>query len=306
MAIVPAAPPQRVPVYSAFDYVTVDAARRRVYAAHGGSRAVLIVDADAGTVLANVRVGAAHGVAVDPLTGHVYVGTSEGNIVDVDPETKKVVRTVSVPGSVDAVAYDAERGRIYADEDDGTRLWVIDVRTFALAATIVLPGHKPEYLAIDPQTHEIYQNIADEDQVAIVDPDAGRVRTTFQTPEVSNNHPLQFDPAFGQIAVAGNGVLAVYDRAGVPIGHAAVPAGIDQCDLDRGTHLLACAGNGTLSVVALTAGAAPRLLGTLAVAPGLHTVAVDPTTHDMWAVWSRPDGGGDFVQRFHWMPERPS
>ena len=121
MAIVPAAPPQPVPVYSAFDYVTVDATRRRVYAAHGGSRALLIVDADAGTVLANVRVGVSHGVAVDPLSGHVYVGTSEGNVVDVDPETKTIVRTVAVGGKVDAIAYDAELGRIYADEDDGTR-----------------------------------------------------------------------------------------------------------------------------------------------------------------------------------------
>ena len=132
------------------------------------------------------------------------------------------------------------------------------------------------------------------------------MRTIFKTPEVSDNHPLQFDAAFGEIAVAGKGVLAVYDRAGVPIGHIAVPAGIDQCDLDPGTHLLACAGNGTLSVVGLAAGAAPRLLGTLAVGPGLHTVAIDPKTHDIWAVWAHPDGTGDFVQRFHWVPERPS
>jgi hypothetical protein len=201
-------------------------------------------------------------------------------------------------------------GRIYADEDNGTKLWVIDVRSFTLIATIGLPGHRPEFLAVDPQTHEVYQNIEDEAEVAIVDPKAGQVRTVFKTPDLAENHPLQIDPAFGQIVVAGNvaggGVLAVYDRAGLPIGHISVPAGMDQCDLDSGTHLLACAGNGTLSVIALVRGAAPRLLGTLMVTPGIHTVAIDPKTHDLWAVWSRPDGTGDFVQRFHWMPERPS
>jgi len=38
MPFVPVIPPQPVPVYSGFDYVTVDAQRRRVYAAHTGSR----------------------------------------------------------------------------------------------------------------------------------------------------------------------------------------------------------------------------------------------------------------------------
>ena len=45
-----ALPPQPVPVFSGFDYVTIDAQRRRVYAAHGGSKALLIVDADSGKV----------------------------------------------------------------------------------------------------------------------------------------------------------------------------------------------------------------------------------------------------------------
>src|SRR6202020_1506396 len=67
--LIPALPPQAVPVYSGFDYVTVDPQRRRVYAAHTGSRALLIVDADSGKVLGQVRVGPLHGVAVDPADG---------------------------------------------------------------------------------------------------------------------------------------------------------------------------------------------------------------------------------------------
>jgi hypothetical protein len=90
------------------------------------------------------------------------------------------------------------------------------------------------------------------------------------------------------------------------VGHLSVPAGIDQCDLDRGTHALACGGNGAITLVQLVAGAAPRLLGTLTVAPGLHTLASDAKTHDIWAVWSRPDGSGDFVQRFRWEPVKSS
>ena len=62
------APPQPVPIYSGFDYLTVDAQRRRVYAAHTESNALLIVDADSGNVLGQVKVGNLHGVAVDPAS----------------------------------------------------------------------------------------------------------------------------------------------------------------------------------------------------------------------------------------------
>lgn len=297
--IVPVAPPQPVPIFSGFDYVTVDAQRRRVYAAHGGARTLLIVDADSGAIVANVRVGSAHGVAFDPLAGHVFVGTAEGNVLDVDPLAKKVVRSVAVGGPVDAIAYDATLGRIYADEDNGTRLWVIDVRTFKVLATITLPGHKPEYLAIDPETHDVYQNISDTAEIAIVDSKTLRVRRSFKTPELTANHPLQFDPAFGQIVAAGeNGVLAVYDRGGTKLAQMDVPKGIDQCDLDPGTHMLACASRGTILLYQLAKDGPPTLLDTLTAAAGIHTLAIDAKSHDIWTVWASPDGRGDFVQRF--------
>ncbi|MBV9737882.1 MAG: hypothetical protein JO177_06895, partial [Candidatus Eremiobacteraeota bacterium] len=86
MPIVPVDQPQHVPVIGGFDYVTVDAAHRRVYAAHGGSRSLLVVDADSGKILGQVRVGPMSGVAVDPVTGHVFTGNGTWrNLSEVDP-----------------------------------------------------------------------------------------------------------------------------------------------------------------------------------------------------------------------------
>ena len=104
MSITAAAPPQQVPVFGGFDYVTVDAVHRRVYAAHGGSQALLIVDADTGK-MSQVRVGPMHGVAFDPASGHVFTGNGDDkSISEVDPETKKVLRSVDLPGLIDAIA----------------------------------------------------------------------------------------------------------------------------------------------------------------------------------------------------------
>jgi hypothetical protein len=300
--LTPALPPQPVPVFSGFDYVTIDAQRRRVYAAHGGSKALLIVDADSGKVIGQVRVGPMAGSAVDPVNGHVFTGNGEGNSVsEVDPVSMTVLRTLDMSGPVDAITYDPANGRIYADEDDGTHLFVIDAKTFKLVKSIVLPGHKPEFLTIDPQSHEVYQNIDDLSEVAVIDPDTLTVKRTIATPEIKANHPLQYDPDLHQLVVGGTsgttGIMSAYTRAGKKIGSIAT-AKFDQCNLDRSQHVLACAGGGGITRIQLEADAAPAIIDTTAINGGVHTTAIDPTTHAVFTVWSNRDGSGDFVQKF--------
>ncbi len=288
-------PPQAVPVFSGFDYVTVDAQRRRVYAAHSGSRALLIVDADTGSVVGQVRVGATHGVAVDPANGHVYVGDDE-EVSEIDPVAMKVLNRLAVGGAVDAIAYDPGNGRIYADEDDGTKVWVVDAKTFKLVKTIAIPGHKPEYLALNPKTHELYQNIDSDSEIAVIDPASMSVSRTIPTPEIKHNHPLQYDPGYDQIVVAGGGVMSAYSPQGAKLGQ--LPVGrFDQCDLDPTQHVLACAGDGGVTRFTLHRGGTPTLLDKVAVDPGVHTNAIDSKTHAVFAVWGDRDGKGDFVQK---------
>jgi DNA-binding beta-propeller fold protein YncE len=294
-----ATPPQPVPIFSGFDYVTVDAQRRRVYAAHGGSKALLIADADTGKVLGQVRVGPMAGSAIDPATGHVFTGNGEDmSVSEVDPVAKTVLRSVDVTGPVDAIAYDPTFHRIYADEDDGTHVFVIDATTMKLVKTISIPGHKPEYLAIDPKTHEVYQNISNLGEIAVIDPATLAVSRTFPTPELTGNHPLQYDDAFGQIVVGGtNGVMSAYTPAGKKLGSLTVPR-FDQCDLDPTQHVIACAGSGGITRLQLHEGAAPTIVDTTPVDAGVHTTAIDPTTHAVYTVWSNRDGSGDYFQMF--------
>jgi len=297
--MMPVAPPQPVPIFSGFDYVTVDAPRRRVYAAHTGSHALLVVDSDTGKVLGQVEVGTLHGVAVDPATGHVFTGNgTEKTVSEVDPVALTELRIADVPGAVDAIAFDPANGHIYADEDDGTHLYVIDAKTMKLIASVALPGHKPEYLSVDPKTHDVYQNISDLHEVAVIDPVALKVSRTFPTPEIQANHPLQYDPAYGHIIVGGkNGTLAAYDTSGKLVGKLAIPQpGVDQCDLDRTSHLLACAGSGTIGIYRDNENGAPAFVTSVTVPKGAHTVAIDPKTGNVWTVYAEPEG--DFVAGF--------
>lgn len=294
--LVPVAPPAQVEKLSGFDYMTADAARDRIYAAHTGSRALLVVNSTSGAVLGQVEVGPMHGVAVDPDSGHVYTGDGESRTVsEVDPVSLKVLRTADVDGKVDAMLYDPGLHRLYADEDDGTRMFVVDSAAMKEIATIPLPGHKPEYLAIDPETHDVYQNIDDLGEVVVIDPTKLAVVRTFRTPEIKHNHPLLYDAAYHVLVIGGkNGVLASYTRDGKLLATAPVPAGVDQCDLDATRHRIACAGSDKVIVLDLAADGA-LTVEAQADAAGVHTVTFDAKTGNVWIVWA--GAKGDFVQQ---------
>jgi hypothetical protein len=302
MHFVPISPPAQVQVFGGFDYVATDADRRRVFAAHTGSQALMIVNGDTGALIGQVRVGPMHGVAVDPATGDVFTGDGEARTVsEVDPVALKVVASADVDGKVDAIAYDPSLHRVYADEDDGTRMFVVDTQSMKQIATIQLPGHKPEYPAIDPSTHLVYQNIDDLAEIAVIDPQQLKVVRTIPTPDIKHDHPLLFDSAYGILITGGkNSLAASYDRDGKLLAITPVPAGIDQCALDSSTHRFACAGSGTLSVMQLSANGQFTPLAILDVPTGVHTLAFDAKTGHLWIVWSETKG--DFYQELALAP----
>jgi len=295
MPLLPMAPPQPVAIYSGFDYVTVDDARARVYAAHTGSGSILVVNASTGREIGQVGTGTPHGVAVDPQSGHVYTGDGvDRTMSEVDPVSLKVVNSVDVDGPVDAVAYDPVLHRIYGDEDDGTRIFVIDAKSFKQVGTVHLPGHKPEYLAIDPASHRIYQNIANLSEYVVIDPTTLKVTQTVKTPELVNNHPLQYDPALKHLYVGGkNGVMSTYDLSGKKLTQASFAGGVDQCSLDTERHTLYCAGDATLTAFH-DGGAGMTVVATRGVDKDVHTVGVGQKTGAIWIVWAAKTG--DFVQ----------
>lgn len=298
MHVLPAAPPQAVPIESGFDYVVADSARRRIYAAHTGSTDLLIVNSDTGRVLGQVSVGPVQGLAVDPVTGHVFTGDGiQRTVSEVDPKTQKVLRTVDVEGNLDAVAYDPANHHIYADEDNGTRIFVIDAKTMKHIATVTIPGHKPEYLAVDPETHDVYQNIDRLHEIAVVDGTTLRVKKIIPTPALRLNHPLLYDDGYKHIIAGGeNRMLATYDRSGAQLGTVRIGTRMDQCGLDYASHRIVCAGDRKITVVDQSPSGALKIVGTDKIPDGAYTLAIDQKTGRVWIVWSEPKG--DFVQQF--------
>ena len=303
MPLIAAAPPQQLATAGGFDFVTVDSARQRAYAAHTGGSQLLVVDTETGKVLGLVTVGHTHGVAVDPQSGHVYTGVSEKAVSEVDPVSLREVNRVAVDGPVDAIAYDSQLHRVYADEDDGKRIFVIDTKTFKQIGAVTIP-EGPEYIQINPTTHEVYQNISLSSQIAVIDPTTLTVKRTIATPGIKYNHPLQYDAGFNQLWVLGeNNELSIYSTAGKLLHTIAFPTKVDQCDLDQTRHVLACGGEGQLTLVKYDGKNDPVVIAQTAIAKGVHTLAIDPRTGKIWIVWADDQNGERaFVQPFIYSP----
>jgi DNA-binding beta-propeller fold protein YncE len=300
MVFAPIAAPVPLSIRGPFAALTIDAQRRRIFAA--GSRSVAVLDADTGKLLATVRLGGARSIAIEPLGGHIFVGTQDGRISEIDPDRKTIVRSLDAGGAVDGLLYDSITGRLYADGPAAASLAVFDARSFALRAPVALPGGIPGQFVPDPITREFYAMYADRPEIAILDPAGGNVRASFPTPGLLGNRILRFDDALGQLVVIGsNGLLNVYDRAGTQRAHLSVPSGIAGCDLDTGKHVLACTGPGGLTFVQLVREAAPVIIGTSALA-GPALVALDTKTDDAFVVQSKSDGTSADVQRWSTSP----
>lgn len=297
-----ALPPHAVPIISRFDYVAVDSPRARVFAAHTGSEALLIVDGKSGDVLGQVDVGPMHGIAIDPADGTVYTGDGSDQTIDkVDPVAMKVTASVGVPGNVDGIAYDAQLHHLYADQDNGSHVYVIDTTSMKLIGTITLPSHDPEQMAIDPATHLLYQNLNDKNSVAAIDPTSFKVIKIIKTPQIVNDHPLLFSPQLDQLVVGGkNGVLSAYTAEGRHLGDGTVQPDIDQCSLGQHGDVAVCAGKGVVTFVKLVRNGAPHVVASIDTKHAVHTVGIDEGRSLAWIVYPSPQG--DFIEALRIAP----
>ncbi len=280
-----------------YDYMVVDAPLRRLLASHKGTGTLVVLDLSANRVLASVPTGEQQGIAVDAADQKYFVGDEkEQKVVILDRRSLKKIGEVSLPGPVDAVAFEPRSRRVYADHDDGQEVWVIDARTHKVVGKVPVPG-APEWVEYDPRTNRLYQNIKANNTVQVIDPSTDTVVAVWSTAPAESPHGLAVDSRSARLFTAGsNGKLAVLDlRTGKRIASVDIAKGVDQIAFDPGNRRVYCACAGFISVVQETAAGA-KLLGNVAMPRGSHTLAVDPRTHAVWISYA--DSSNSYLQEY--------
>jgi YVTN family beta-propeller protein len=223
---------------------------------------------------------AAHGVAVDPTTHLALVTRSEANTVDVfDPDTMRLLTRISVADDPDAIIYDPYDKLMYVTNGDAKVATLIDPVNRTNVAVVPLGG-EPEFAVLDPQTNLIYQNLKDNNTVAAVDVAARSVVQRWPLPGCDMPTDAAIDATGRRLFVvcAKTARLLALDLvthqvvASLPIG--GLP---DSVAYDPELHRTGLAG--IMSVVQQDAPNTYRLLDTVHLHYGAHTLAIDPVTH---------------------------
>src|SRR5256712_985405 len=150
-----------------FDYITFDAAARKVYLSHGTE--VKVLNADSGAVVGTVSgLKRSHGVVALNDLGHGYItdgGT--GEVVIFDLKTLKTTGQVKAGGDPDSILYDPASKRIFVFNGGTKDSTVIDPAKGTVVATIPLGGAPEQAVADGKGT--IYDNLEDTNEVVALD-----------------------------------------------------------------------------------------------------------------------------------------
>ena len=271
-----------------FDLLAVDSAGHRLLAAHSQAGTLTVVDLNTDKVVAEIAAAdKVSGVAADTADGKYFAGGIQGVAV-VDSKSLKKTAFIATTGPTDDMAYDPASHKLYVTHDDGTELWVVDARKDAITGHIDIPG-VPEIMGMDSAGHRLYLNIKDKNEVAVIDLQKDAVLATWPVPDTDSPHGLALDLKGGRLYVAGHSakvsVLSLPDGkslADIDIGDGRV----DQIAFDAAAARLYVPSSGRLVVVDTATG---KVLGSVDIPQGTHSVAVDPQTHLVWIAYADKD-----------------
>ncbi len=270
-----------------WDYIEVDGAAHRLYIAHNVT--VDVVDTETGKKVGAITgLGGTHGVALDPEGKFGYISDGKGNaIVIFDRHTLEKVATVPVGTNPDGIAYEPVTKTVWAFNGRSNDVSVLDTKTRTIVATIKLPG-KPEFPAADGKGM-MFANIEDKNVLVKLDAHAKTLAATYPLTGCDSPSGLAMDTKGRRLFSVCDGKVMAITNADTGTVMATAPIG-DGPDADRydakGKVAIASDGqSGDMTFVDVSG--APKVLQTVATAPGARTMAFDEKTGRAYTVTSQ-------------------
>ncbi len=172
---------QKVGGNGGFDYVVADSDGRRLYVARRADQAsgqaarVSVFNLDSLAPAGEIAGTSAHGVAIDPKSGHGFASSSP--ITMFDTKTLAVIKTIAVQGSPDGLMFDPFNQRVHVLSHSSPNDTVINAVDGSIVGTIDLGG-APEQAQSDGQG-TVYVDLEDKDAIAVVDAKTMKVTATY-------------------------------------------------------------------------------------------------------------------------------
>ncbi len=265
-----------------WDYLTMDAAARRLYITR--SNRVLVLDVEEGKLVGEVaQTPGVHGVALVPKHKRGFTSNGGDSTATVfDLETLREVARTKVGDRPDAITYDPASDRVFtfnAGSKNATALAAADGK---LAGTVELGG-RPESGVADGKG-AVYVNIVDKSEVVVFDAHKLQIKARWSLEVGKGPTGIAMDRNKRRLFVTcRNEKMAILDADGgkvlamLPIGK-----GTDACAFDPETgRAFSSNGDGTLTVVEEQPADHFRVAATVPTQAGARTMALDTITHNL-------------------------
>ncbi len=267
-----------------WDYLSVDAAGRRLYVSHGTQ--VVVIDIDHDTVVGAISdTPGVHGLAVAPELKRGFTSNGRENKSSiVDLQTLKTLSKVDTGQNPDGMLYEPGRQEVYMFNGRGHSATVFAAASGAVVATIPLSG-KPEFPTADPKAGRVFDNIEDKSEVAAIDTTTHAVVATWPVAPGEDPSGMAIDVAHHRLFLGcGNKLMVMLDCTnGSVVASVAIGQGVNANAYDPGTQFaFASCGDGTVTIAKEEAPDKLTVVQTLTTEPRARTMTLDPATHKIY------------------------
>jgi DNA-binding beta-propeller fold protein YncE len=278
-----------------YDYISVDAAARRVYVSHGTE--VVVLNADDYTVVGKIEgLSRCHGIAVAKDLGKGFItdgdskpGVTVQEVVIFDLKTLKVTGRVSTgQPDTDAIIYDPVTKHIFTFNGDSHNTTVIDAQKETVITTIDLIG-KVEFPAIDGKGM-IYDNNPEKNDIVAIDARTNTIKSRWPTDPAGAPTSMAIDQKNRRLFSAGRGpqfVIMMDADTGKVLQSYPISAGVDANAFEPSTGMLFVATReGMLHIYHEDSPDKLSEVEAVKTEYGAKTLQVDPKTHNVFLTTS--------------------
>jgi len=256
------------------DHLAFDPEHGRVFLAALGNDSVEVLDTQAGTHLKHLPgFREPQGIAFVADSHAVAIANGQGAGAQlIDANDYHSLRTIALGDDADNVRYDAAAKRIYVGYGAGA-LAAIDPAGGRVVGRVALAGH-PESFQLASAGGRIYVNVPSANHIAVLDPQAMRVVTTWPVSSAKANYPMALDEEGKRLFIGCRrpALVLVYDTAsGKQVGSFPIVGDTDDLFYDAvRKRLYITGGDGFVDVFSTDAGRYDRLAH-IASAAGART-----------------------------------
>jgi DNA-binding beta-propeller fold protein YncE len=278
-----------------FDYLTIDGEDRYLLSAHLGPGILYVVDMRTNHLVKAIPgLPGITGLEYVPGLHKVYTSNwGEEKIGVVDLRTMSVIKRLPTESKPNGIAYAEPFRKVYVVNTLGKAVSVIDVDKDEIVKVLRFDSETgtPSYDAI---AKRIYVTLRSTNEVAEIDPLTDRVVGRYPVEGCRFDHGMAVDSehhrAFLLCGETHN--LTVFSLDGhKAIAHFPIPAGADvvKFDAENGRVYAACS-SGAISIVQEDDPDHFRKIEDFPVQKLVHSLAVDPSTHRVYAPQQEEDG----------------